>query len=105
MRIKRLTIEAVSIADLAIAYASQTETECEFTHRDGNTQYMCGLRIHGMRRTQKDGVHLLDIEFNGDTNRPGEDAGDNCVWQKAKVRYNEFRKIGKVYWPRQSKKK
>ncbi len=103
MRSKPERIESVGIGDLVVAYASQTEARCDFTHRDGYVQPVCSLKVYGMRRTKSGKEHLLDIEYFGDVNRPGEDAGNDCHWSRAKVRYNEFQRIGVVYYSRRRK--
>ena len=96
-RLKTLKVEGVSINDLAVAYSTGKEIGCNDAHRDGYEQSLCGLKVFGLKRTKESGKHIVHAEINADVNRPGEDAGDNCIWQKIKFRFNEYLQIGKVY--------
>ena len=99
-----LSIEKISISDLAVAYASQTEIECWLVPPQGYAQYG-GIKIKEMRRTKKPGEHVVAIDYFSDLNGPGEDSTTHHAWRNARIRYNQNTKKGKEYWLRSRKKK
>lgn len=96
-RRRRMTISNIGIGDLAVSYASQTVVFCQLTHSDGYVEYLCSIKVHSLKRTGDDRTHIVFIEFYGDLNRPGEDAGSDHHWQKAKIRFDQFKRTGKWY--------
>ena len=99
MRWNTPKIERVGISDLAVSYAGAI-VRCRYIHSDGYIEYLCELKVHGLKKTKKPGEHIVHGEVRTDINRPGEDAAAELIWQNIHFRFNEFERAGRVYYPR-----
>lgn len=103
-RIPLLSIEGISIGDLAIAYALQVEVPCWMIPPGGYGQ-IGDIKVHEIRRTKIPNRHILRIEYYSDINGPGEDCTTHHLWRGARIRYDQNTKKGHEYPLRRWKKK
>lgn len=92
-------ISEVSLAELAVAYATGTEARGRFTHGDGHEEWI-RLRVHALREAvakQGSWIRCVEAEIERDLNRPGMDPGDDRYWNRVLIHFNESYKAGKVF--------